>query len=260
METEQDPFMRKARKVQDEIEKKMIILKQLEGVYRTSSNKHQRRRVLKEIKALKHSIHELENIHSLQQQYGLVRDEEEIGEEDDFTLLNTIVVNKFRDESRDTEMDAIVSYVEYFEQNYLPILSEYYLKLDYNHSMKRDSFYPRFMEIKKAYKEYGYEVEVQSKEEYDSIAVYKDKSIVFKMRQRYLMALDRYFKDLDNIMVELMDDHASGGSIILNPLEFVNMSEFEVDRKLDGYTVIDALIEMHTFFEEFIRFLAIPNI
>jgi len=116
------------------------------------------------------------------------------------------------------------------------------------------------MEIKKAFKEYGYEVEVQSKEEYDSIAVYKDKSIVFKMRQRYLMALDRYFKDLDNFMIELMDDHASGGSIILNPLEFVNMSEFEVDRKLDGYTVIDGLIELHTFFEELTRFLAIPNI
>ncbi len=252
--------MRKARKVQDVIEKKMIILKQLEGVYRTSSSKQQRKRVLREIEALRHSIDDLENIRSLQQRYGLVRDEAERGEEDVFTLLNDIVVKKFRDESRDTEMDAVVSYVEFFEKNYLPILSEYYIKLDYNHSMKRDSFYPRYMEIKKAFKEYGYEVEVQSKEEYDSIALYKDKSIIFKMRQRYLMALDRYFKDLDSFMIELMDDHASGGSIILNPLDFVNMSEFEVDRKLDGYTVIDAFIEMHTFCEELIRFLAIPNI
>ena len=113
--------------------------------------------------------------------------------------------------------------------------------------------------MKKILNEYMYEVEVQIREEFTSIAVYKDKSLVYKLRQQYLMGLDKYYRDLRAFLDELLSDHASGGSSVLNPLDFVIMSEFEVDRKMDGYTVINALMEIQTFADEIVRFLAIPN-
>jgi hypothetical protein len=116
------------------------------------------------------------------------------------------------------------------------------------------------MELKKIIKEYLYEIEVQSREEYNTIAVYKDKSIVYKMRQQYFLALDRYYRELSSFLTKIIDDHASGGSTMLNPLDVINMSEFEVDRKLDGYTVINGIIEIHKFCDEVLRFLAIPNL
>ncbi len=252
--------MSSGSKAQNELESKMLILKQLEGVYKTSTDLTQRKRVAKEIRDIKRSISNLQSILSVQQKYGFFQDDLEAEDEDAFKFLNRIKVSKFVHDSRDREMDAVVSYVDFFENNYLPVLSEYYVKLDYNNSMKRDIFYPRFMEMKKMLSEYTYEVEVQIREEFNKIAVYKDKSLVYKMRQQYLMSLDRYFKDLRSFIDELLEDHSSGGSAVLNPLDFVSMSEFEVDRKLDGYTVINALVEVNTFAEEIIRFLAIPNI
>jgi hypothetical protein len=138
-------------------------------------------------------------------------------------------------------------------------LSEYYIKLDFNSSMKRDTYYPRYMEIKKLLKEYTYEIEVRSKQEYDTIASYRDKTNVYKIRQRYLLSLDSYYKDLKGFTETLISDYMSGGSIIMNPLDKISLSEFEKDRRLDGYTVVDALSEMYTFCNEFSRFLGIPQ-
>jgi hypothetical protein len=251
--------MSRGNKAQNELESKMLILKQLEGVYKTSNDLDQRKRVAREIRDIKRIISNLQSILSLQQKYGLHQVQHELEGDEAFKLLSRIMVAKFINNSRDSEMDALVSYVDYYEKNYLPVLSEYYVKLDYNNSMKRDVFYPRYMEMKKMLNEYMYEVEVQVREEFTSIAVHKDKSLIYKLRQQYLMALDRYFRDLRAFLDELLTDHASGGSSVLNPLDFVSMSEFEVDRKMDGYTVINALMEIQTFSDEIIRFLAIPN-
>jgi hypothetical protein len=251
--------MSRGNKAQNELASKLLILKQLEGVYKTSTDIDQRKRVAREIRDVKRSINNLQSILSLQHKYGLTQVQLELEGDEAFKLLSRIMVAKFINDSRDAEMDALVSYVDYYEKNYLPVLSEYYIKLDYNNSMKRDVFYPRYMEMKKMLNEYMYEVEVQVREEFTSIAVHKDKSLVYKLRQQYLMGLDKYFKDLRLFLDELMADHASGGSSVLNPLDFVSMSEFEIDRKMDGYTVINALIEIQTFCDEIIRFLAIPN-
>jgi len=251
--------MVRGNKAQNELESKMLILKQLEGVYKTSTDLDQRKRVAREIRSVKRSISNLQSILSLQQKYGLTQVQYEIEGDEAFKLLSRILVAKFINDSRDTEMDALVSYVDFYEKNYLPVLSEYYIKLDYNNSMKRDVYYPRYMELKKMLNEYMYEVEVQIREEFTSIAVHKDKSLVYKLRQQYLLGLDKYYRDLRAFLDELLGDHASGGSSVLNPLDFVSMSEFEVDRKVDGYTVINALIELQTFSNEIIRFLAIPN-
>jgi hypothetical protein len=256
----QDRFIQKGRNVKGEIEQKILVLKQLEGVYRTSTNPSQRSRVLKEINDVKKSIKSLQTLLSIQEEYGLVEAPQELPPEEQFTILNFIKISRHSDIVKDIEMDAVTSYTDFFERNYLPILSEYYIKLDYSHSLKRDTFYPRFMEIKKLLKEYDYELEIQNREEYNTIALFKDKSIVHKMRQRYLLTLDKYFKDLRNFVKLLIDDHRKGGNIVLHPYQEIVMNEFEEDRRLDGYTVYEALEEMYVFFDEFIRFLGMPNI
>jgi len=251
--------MRKRKKVRKEIEEKKLLIRQLEGVYRTSSDVSQKKRVLKEIRDIRISIKDLGTVLALREHLGKSEWGEEIEEAEGFSILSSIKVHKFRKESKDKEIDAVISYMEFFEKNYLPILSEYYIKLDFNHSMKRDTYYTRFMEMKKILKEYDYEVEIHSKKEYNAIAYYKDKSIVFKIRQRYLLALDKYFKDLQSFVKALMDDHITGGAMVSNPLDCIGLSEFEEDRRLDGYTVIDALVETYTFSVEFTRFLGIPR-
>jgi len=245
-----------------EIERKKMTLKQLEGVYRTSSNVSQRSRVSREIEAVKESIKNLRGklvIYGFEHEFFEEGEETTEGEEVKTSILDDISVPPFRKESKDKEIDAVVSYVGFFEENYLSILSEFYIKLDFNHSIKRDTFYSRFMEIKKILKEYNYELDILSREEFNNIAFYRDKSVVYKIRQRYFMALDGYFKDLRNFLAILVDDYRTNGNIVLNPDDVLGFSDFEANHRLNGISVVNSINEILTFTIEFLHFLGMPK-
>lgn len=251
-----------------ELTEKELVLKQLEGVYRTTADPAQKRRVCREIKRLRESIRELRLILSLRSEYEVYQEPDSrehppggrgtAGQ--GYPILNGIIVDRVGSLSGDNEMNAVIAYADFFERNYLPILSEYYLKLDYNNSLRRDTFYPRYMEIKKVLKEYAYEVEVRSSEQYDSIASFKDKSAVHKIRYRYLLSLNSYLKNLREFLRVLVEDSGSDGTMLLNPDSVIAMSEFEYDRRLDGRTMLEGLKEMLSFAEELIQFLGMPRI
>ena len=99
-----------------------------------------------------------------------------------------------------------------------------------------------------------------SREEYNNIAFYRDKSIVHKIKHRYLLALDKYFKELSSFLKSLIDDNAKGGIIILSPNDRLILDKLEINRKLDGYTVLNTIIEINDFSEEIIKFLSLPDI
>ena len=76
--------------------------------------------------------------------------------------------------------------------------------------MKRDIFYPKFMEIMHLLKQYDYEDELEQRKEYDSSLFYRDKSVTQKGRQRYLFALDSFFKDMRSFLRIVVDDNKEG--------------------------------------------------
>lgn len=247
------------KELRQELENKAMVLKQLEGVYNTSGDKLQKRRVLKEIEDVKQTIKGIKGRIIVLGIENDLFEEENINNPGMVSVLNVVRITKYREDSRDREIDAVTSYMEFFEKNYLSILSEYHIKLDFNHSIKRDVFYPRFMEIKKILKEYDYELDVLNREEYNNIAFYRDKSIIHKIKHRYLLSLDRFFKDLRTFLNVLVDDFDKGGIVILHPQDFLSFSEFEKDKRLEGHAVIDAIKEMYLFSDKFTRFLGLPN-
>ncbi len=247
------------KELRQELENKAMVLKQLEGVYNTSGDKLQKRRVLKEIEDVKQTIKGIKGRIIVLGIENDLFEEENINNPGMVSVLNVVRITKYREDSRDREIDAVTSYMEFFERNYLSILSEYHIKLDFNHSIKRDVFYPRFMEIKKILKEYDYELDVLNREEYNNIAFYRDKSIIHKIKHRYLLSLDRFFKDLRTFLNVLVDDFNKGGIVILHPQDFLSFSEFEKDRRFEGHAVIDAIKEMYLFSDKFTRFLGLPN-
>ncbi len=252
--------MKNSNDIKRELQDKTKVLKQLEGVYKTSTDIYQRKRVLKEIEEVKKEIAKLQLRNVAQKLKNGTEEQNHEREESIFPVLSQVKISKYREGSKDSEMDAIVSYANFFEGNYLHILSEYYIKLDYSHTAKRDSFYPRFMEIKKILKQYDYEHEVSTKREFDTISLHKNRSAIHKLRQRYLFSLDKFFKDIKTFLKVLVDDNRTEGNIVLNPLDSISLNEFEENRRLNGYVVIDALTEMYSFSEEFIKFLGMPEI
>jgi len=254
-------YMDDVKDIRRALEQKAMILKQLEGVYKTSTSINQKQRVLKEIRAIKGVIKDLQRRY---ESVGIKLQDE--GEEAQgvtmASILSRISIKPLKKNYRDREMDTVVSYMNFFESNYLPILSEYYVKLDYSHSGKRDIFYPRFMEIMHMLKQYDYEEGSTSgaKGPFDWSSRSKARSVIRKGRQRYLFALDSFFKDLRNFLKILIGDGGVDGSILLNPYDRICLDDFEDSRTLNNYTVIESLHEIYTFAEEFIRFLGMPEI
>lgn len=249
------------KSIKGELERKARILRQLEGVYKTSPSIGQRKRVLKEIKEIKRVIKDLQHRHGSKgmKLQNDSRDDQGVART---TSLGRISVKPFRKNSRDREMDTVVSYMNFFENNYLPILSEYYVKLDYSHSGKRDTYYPRFMEIMHLLRQYDYEESAASSSERsrDWASTAKEKSVIQKVRQRYLFALDGFFKDMKKFIRPLIEDGGTGATILLNPNDRISLDDFKENRALNNYTVIEALGEIYAFAEEFIRFLGMPEI
>jgi hypothetical protein len=246
--------------IRETLEKKALILKQLEGVYKTSTSLVQKKRVLKEIQKIKGVIKQLQRRY---ESYKDDSDREGVDRETAISpsILGRIPVRPYQKDSKDREMDAVVSYMRYFEHNYLPLLSEYYMKLDYSHSGKRDIFYPRFMEIMHLLKQYDYE----DRSVHGGIMGYgrsssSDKKVARKGRQRYLFALDGFFKDLRGFIRILIEDYNKDGTFLLNPDDSIRLDDFEENKALNDYTVVEALEEIYVFTEEFIGFLGMPEI
>ena len=245
-------------KIWKDIMSKKIVLQQLEGVLKTSTNELQKKRVAKEIRDVKKEIRDLEILfHDIS---GSL-DEKNPSEKDrieNYKLLNNINIKRYNKHHNDREMDALISYLIFFEMNYLPILSEYYIKLDFNNSLKRDTYYTKYLEIKKILKEYDYELDILYNDEYNNLALHHDKSLIYKIRYRFMLEINNYFLDLRSFIKKLLNDYHTGGNIILNPDDKIELSEFEEHRKLDQYNIIAALEEIHEFCDEIIRFLSIP--
>jgi len=251
--------MEESEIIRESLQDKLRVLSQLEGVYKTSTSSLQKKRVAREIRAIKRVISVLKSC--LEEGETFSGEKTKEGEEQELLpILNQISVSRYREDLKDREIDAVTSYMKFFEDNYLPILSEYYIKLDFNHSLKRDTFYPKYMELKKILNDYNHELDVLYREEYGNIAVYRDKSVVHKVRQTYLLAISTYFREVGSFLSTLLDDARTGGSIIINPEEIITLSEFIESRKLDGYRVIDAIEEIYNFGIELQRYLSLPEI
>lgn len=246
--------------IRETLEKKTRVLKQLEGVYKTSTSLTQKRRVLKEIKEIKGVIKKLQRGYE-SDKGNRAHDGADCETVPCPSILGRIPVQPYKKDSRDREMDTVVSYMHYFENNYLPLLSEYYIKLDYSHSGKRDIFYPKFMEIMHLLKQYDYE----ARSIHGGIMNYgrsssSNKTIVRKGRQRYLFALDGFFKDLRGFVRILIEDRRNDGTILLNPGDSIRLDDFEENKALNDYTVVEAIEEIYIFAEEFLGFLGMPEI
>lgn len=244
--------------VKSELEEKLKILSQLEGVYKTTSDPAQKKRVAKEIQKVRRVVSVLQESLRLADQKFYLKKEREEKKNTKTALLASIPVVKYRDDSKDREIDVITSYMRFFENECLPMLSEYYIKLDYNHSMTRDTFYPRYMEIKKILEEYDYELDIFTREEYHNIAFYKDKSVLLKIKYRLMRELAEYFRDLANFLKHLLDDIKKNGTIVLNPDEIVEISPYIKYKHFNRYCVRNVIEEIYLFCEEFLGYLRVP--
>ncbi len=244
---------------EEEVKKLNRVIKQYETVLLSTTDPAQRQRVAKELEKLRdyrdkilsvNVINEKELEDNISESSGL----------DDFSFLKYL---KSRTDERivnDREVDHIYLYMKFFENDFLPFLSETKLKLDFKYSLERDSFYHRFQELLRRLTDLVSEIERFENGKFRVDIEEEIKKRIFKMKRNLSIELDRFFKQVNKFATDLLEDVEGDALKCLNGDEVINFDAIEGDRYLEGFLVHDALEEIRKFSLEIIDYLDMPEI
>jgi len=250
------------------------IIKKLEGVFKISTDAKQKERVKKEISSLRAELKKIESKgedilteeESLEKVHGEERKEEKKEKEDENTedeesypLLGNNKIEKIHPLSDDYEINLAATYLKKFEDELWGVLSDFHLKLDYNHSKERDKFYNGLEGCIRLMNDYIDVLDEFSKSTSDA---YKERLRLMKLKvgRAFLIELTEFMNDLHDFVSYLISDNTKGGNIILNPDEIIRFSKLEGEKKeLDNIKVIESLKYVRDFTEEFMDKIKIPD-
>lgn len=243
------------------------VMKKLEGVYRSTVDPKQKERVKIEISKIKHEIKALEQFgaedvleEDEEQEKYVVKEAETIPvkEKKEFKILSSFQVNKIHPQSTDSEVNAAVTYINVFENELWGAMSDFHLKLDYFHSKERDKFYNTFENVKRFIREYLHTLDEFNASVNDR---YLEKLKLMKIKHSRSLVIDsvKFITGIRNFINGLIEDAEANGNIILNANEKIYFSEIEGNKLLNKWTIIDALIYIRDFCNEFLDAINLPD-
>jgi hypothetical protein len=159
----------------------------------------------------------------------------------------------------DPEMNKLNLYLGFFDQEFLMIFSERKMRLDFQHSLERDSYYHRFQEILRKMRDFQDELEqVEEKDARAEDKVEKKKRIL-RMKRALTIEANRLFGSVVRFAGELVDDIEKEGLKCLNGNDIIHFDDIEGSRHLSGKKLREALEDIGEFGQEVIEFLNIPD-
>ncbi len=182
---------------------------------------------------------------------------EELTENKILRNISLLKLNQFCDNS---EINAIWSYLNFFESEYLGLLSEQNLKLDYGHSYQRDKFYTAFHETLRVLTLYGESLVQIEEASIRGNKIYKGRllSLQSKQYRDLIVKVGQFIHSIKNFIEDIQEAQASDEKVLLDPNKIINIEGG--GSNLEGITAEAALNDLLEFITEFIEFLKIPEI
>ena len=248
-------------KPEDEVKQLSKLIRQFESVYKSTTDPSQRDRVEIELNKLKQYKKKLESFHSISADE---KDEPELYDElERFPHLKKLVGKYSNKEDQsgytDHEVYRLSLYMRCFEIQYMALLSENKLKLDFKYSLERDGFYHRFEQMRRRLQDYT--EDITSTEKYAEQHEEDMRRRRFAKKRNVILDADRFFRSLAQFCESLTDDIAEEGLKCLNSQEKILFDKkLEGKKIIHGFTVEQALQEVNSFAREVASFLNVPQI
>jgi hypothetical protein len=260
---------------EEEVKRLNKLIKQYETVYRTTTDLDQKERVERQLKDLMSYREKILAVNVLREQ-----DPAEEQNDDDplehVPLLKALLAKNSKEPlgeavapftTRDAEPTAIQEeifhlalYLRHFEKEFLPLLTEKQLKLDFKYSLDRDSFYNGLQAIQRQLA--GYRDEGRRLAEG---VVSRDMESEIRKRTAKLTRLiqadaARLFRAVERFCSVLIEDAHGDMVKCLNCNGVIAFDAIEGTRLLQGRTVGGALVELRDFAAEAVSYLNMPDI
>jgi hypothetical protein len=242
-------------------------IRQFESVYRSTKDPTQRARVTKELKKLKTYRDKLQSFHEFDS--TVLEEPVAVDEWEGLGYLKAILERtgkksatkkeSLEDSFGDRELYYLFLYLNFFEEEFLTILSETKLKLDFKHSLERDSFYHRFENLRRLFDNVHDDsstVDMYSGQQHEEDMRKRS----FKKKRNVIVEADKFMRSVMRFSANLVTDVEAGGLICLNADDTLHFDKLEGKRFFEGRKVRDALRELKGFAREAIEFLNVPQI
>lgn len=247
-------------KPEEELKRLNRIIRQFESVQKSTTDPSQKDRVSKQLKKLKTYREKVETFHVINEDQ--VNEIIEYDEFQNFPFLKGFVErdegNNEEQQFVDQEVYHLSLYLSFFEWEFLTLLSETKLKLDFKHSLERDSFYHRFEKIRRQMRDF--EDDTLTIDQYEGKHEEDMRKRSFKLKRNLNLEADRFFKHLIKFTSELSKDIEIEGLKCVNSQEKIEFDKIEGSRYLEGVRVAEALIELNAFSQELVSYLNVPRI
>ena len=251
----------------EELKRLNRLIRQFEAVFKSTRDPQQRERVTRELRQLKVYKDRLESFHEFDPRE--LEEPDGPDELDAFPYLKLAVGASAEKDSpasgvnaedyQDREIYQLALYLALFEGEFLALLSETRLKLDFRHSLERDSFYHRFESLRRLLgdiREYTSRLGDQTVQKHEEEMRMRG----IRMNRNAILEAGKFFRNLIGFAGGLADDMAGSRSVCLNPDDLLRFDKLGGRRLLEGLSVQKAIGTLLEFSREVVEFLNVPQI
>ena len=173
--------------------------------------------------------------------------------------LSEILRQGINETIADPEMNKLKLYLEFFDREFLMIFSERKMRLDFQHSLERDSYYHRFQDTLRKMRDFHDELQQIEETEKRAEGKGEKKKRILRMKRVLTIEANRLFGSVVRFADELVMDIENDGLKCLNGNDSVHFDDIEGKKYLDGRKLNEALQSISEFSQEVIEFLNVPD-
>lgn len=177
-----------------------------------------------------------------------------------YRILNNIQLEPVTANTRNEEVNAIWSYLKFFGDEYLGLLCEQNLKLDYGLAYQRDQFYTLYNDVVKVVSEYGEISDQIAQAESSHNKEYRSRLVQLQNKQYrdIILKVGKFLRSLQTFVQSVFSSEEEGIRSLLEPEAIVYIEG--TDSSLNGVTAKKALEDLAVYVDEFFDYIKIPDI
>ncbi len=241
----------------DELKQINNAIRQYEVVFKTTKDSYQKQRVRRELTKLKDYREKFEHVYSLVEEEP---EDDESSEFNDYPFLGQQLTFEYVGNIRDREIRGILAILHFFENEFLPVLTDRKTKLDFKYSLERDGFYHLYQDLMKRIGDFEDEIKIIDEGKYKDSTLTEIKNRRLHKRRVLIIETDKLFRRCRHFTQEILDDIEKNGVACLNPEAVIHFDHLEGLRFLEGMTVHESISLLDTFAREVLDFFNLPEI
>ncbi len=239
-------------------------IRRLQGKLKGSRNAFSRKSIIDELSKLEQERIKSGNLFADgETSNGQNADGGGAAEAEDFPYLAALpdrypeLVRRISTHGRDVQ--AVFLYTQYFDDEFLGMLTERKLRLDVKFSLERDTFYNLFSNLTRHRDDYLVEAGRVDSGEYSKSYEQDILRRLVEMRHNLFIEADRFFSRLGRFAHDLVDDINGDGILCQNAEDELEYTSIDREKALRGRKVRQGVSMLAELCDEVVDYLDIPD-